>query len=47
MERGGLGPREMYAVVHDMGVYDVKYTDIECEQWLKDVLEKPTPEGNL
>jgi len=39
-ERGGLSPKELYAVIHDIRYDDVKFSEDECRKIIRDMLMK-------
>ncbi len=44
-ERGGLSPKELYAVIHDKRYNDVKLSEDECRKAVNDMLMKHSQFG--
>ena len=44
-ERGGLSPKELYAVIHDMRYDAVKLSEDECRKAIKEMLMKHSELG--
>ncbi len=44
-ERGGLSPKELYAVIHDMRYKDVKFSEDQCRKIIRNMLMKHSEFG--